>query len=167
MRLPAPLLVLAAGAALGSAACVANSAPRANGYNVELWFAGPHVGQALTVGEAAPIEVKRVESDWSACANQSARCDPTTTMPITLVSAACDDDACSVESVPSDDGVVHLRTTGTRAGAATLRVHVMTRDGTTLEDSYPLVFEVKPVQDTQRAVVDLALRADQAYAPAR
>lgn len=122
---------------LALAACAAEPSPQANGFNVELWFEAPG---RLTVGTPSDVKVARIQLEYSHCAGAETRCDPRSSMPLTLVSAACDDDACTTEVMPSPDGSIVLATTGIRAGSATLRVKAQSADGQPFEDSYPLTF---------------------------
>lgn len=132
--LAAPALALAVAFATG---CAADPAPQANGYNVELWFEAPPGG--LVVGAPEPITVKRIESLYTRCQSDTV-CDPRATAPIELVSAACDDDACTVTGSATDDGALVLQAVGVKEGPTTLRVHVrQLATGAELEDAYPIV----------------------------
>lgn len=121
-------------------ACVAAPAPEANGYNVELYFAGVALDEQTDVGEPATVTVRRIEQRAGLCASSSPSCDPTADTPIVLVSAACDA-LCTVTELPSADGVVTLQATASKAGSTTLRVRVRSAvDGAEWDDGYPLAF---------------------------
>jgi len=121
-------------------ACVASPAPDANGYNVELYFAGVPLGEETLVGQPATLTVQRLEQRTDLCSSSSPSCDPTAETPIALVSASCDS-LCTVTAVPSADGVVTLQATAEQAGSTTLRVRVRSEvDGAEWDDGYPLAF---------------------------
>ena len=119
------------------AACAAEPSPQANGFNVELWFEAP---STLTVGTPSEVTVQRIQLQYGRCAQSKGQCDPRAAMPLTLVSATCDDDACVTTVSPSTDASLVLTTTGTREGSTTLRVKARTEDGQVYEDAYPLTF---------------------------
>ena len=143
-------------AAMGLMACVADSTPDANGYNVQLYFDGAPLGSAMAVGEPGLVTVKRIQTEAGRCTQSAGSCDPTTLTPIVLISAGCDDGLCVVTPQPAGEpGVVALQATGVAAGTTTLRVRVRsTLDGSEWDDGYPLAF---------RATVSMA----QAPAPIR
>ena len=132
-----PLTSFAALALLSLAACAGEPSPQANGFNVELWFEAPG---SLTVGTPSDVTVQRIQLQYSRCTESKGQCDPHASLPLTLVSAACDDDACTAEASPSKDGAIVLTTTGAREGSTTLRVKAATEDGQVFEDAYPLTF---------------------------
>lgn len=119
------------------AACAAEPSPQANGFNVELWFEAP---TGLTVGTPSEVTVQRIQLQYTRCAESEGPCDPRAPLPLTLVSAACDEGGCLTEVSPSSDGSIVLTTTGTREGSTTLRVKARSEDGTVFEDAYPLTF---------------------------
>jgi hypothetical protein len=130
--------------AASAAACVASPAPEANGYNVELFFAGAPLGDATVVGSPALVTVKRIEQRTDLCSQGSVSCDPTTETPIALVSASCDS-LCTVTEVPGSEGAVTLQATATTPGSTTLRVRVRSLlDGAEWDDGYPLAFRAPP-----------------------
>jgi len=123
--------------------CVAAPAPEANGYDVQLFFQGVPLGTETVVGDPATVFVRRIEERTDQCT--SGACDPTTVMPIALVSAKCDD-VCTVTPVPTTDGSVALRTVGERACSTTLRVVVRSLvDGSEWQDGFPLAFRDPPL----------------------
>lgn len=129
-------------AVLGAVGCVAAPAPEANGYNVQLYFAGVPLGTETVIGAPATIVVRRLEQHTENCT--SSACDPTAVTPIALVSAKCDD-VCEVTPVPASDGSVTLQAVGDRAGSTTLRVRVRSLvDGAEWEDGFPLAFKAPP-----------------------
>lgn len=141
----APLAL--AGALLGG--CAADPAPQANGFNVELWFDAPAGG--LVVGTAKEVKVQRIEANYARCQSSSTVCDPRAPEPISLVSAACDDDACTVDASSSRDGAVILQTTGTKEGPTTLRVSVKdVATGEVFEDAFPIVVQLPHSLDERR-----------------
>ncbi|HEX7602490.1 MAG TPA: hypothetical protein VF316_12830, partial [Polyangiaceae bacterium] len=77
---------------------------------------------------------------YTRCAESKGQCDPRAPLPLTLVSAACDEGGCTTQVSPSSDGSIVLTTTGTREGSTTLRVKARSEDGTVFEDAYPLTF---------------------------
>ena len=119
------------------AACAAEPSPQANGFNVELWFEAP---SSLTVGTPSEVTVQRIQLQYRRCAESKGQCDPRAPLPLTLVSAACDEGGCTTEVSPSSDGSIVLTTTGTREGSTTLHVKARSEDGTVYEDAYPLTF---------------------------
>ncbi len=122
-------------------ACAVAPSPEANGYNVELYFQGAALGNALPVGTPALVTVRRIEQQTDLCTSQDTGCDPTTDTPITLVSASCDA-LCTVTAVPATaSGDVTLQATASLPGSTTLRVHVRSDvDGSEWDDGYPLTF---------------------------
>jgi hypothetical protein len=131
-------------AVLGAVGCVAAPAPEANGYNVQLYFEGVPLGTETLVGDPATIVVRRIEQRPAQCTSNSGNCDPTSVMPITLVSAKCDD-VCEVTPVTTSDGSVTLQAVADRAGSTTLRVRVRSVvDGAEWDDGYPLAFRDAP-----------------------
>jgi hypothetical protein len=129
-------------AVLGAVGCVAAPAPEANGYNVQLYFQGVPLGTETVVGDPATVVVRRIEERTDQCTSGS--CDPTTVMPITLVSAKCDD-VCTVTPIPTTDGSVALQAVGERAGSTTLQVVVRSLvDGSEWQDGFPLAFRDPP-----------------------
>lgn len=141
------LLFVALGALLGG--CAADPAPQANGFNVELWFDAPAGG--LVVGTTKEVKVQRIEARYTRCVGSSTVCDPRAAEPISLVSAACDDDACTVDASSVRDGALLLQTTGTKEGPTTLRVRVKNvATGEILEDAYPIVVQLPRSIDERR-----------------
>jgi len=133
-------------------ACVASSAPEANGYNVELYFAGAPLGEQTPVGAPAIVTVQRIEQRPDLCAQGSASCNPTSDTPIALVSASCDA-ICAVTAVPGDDGTVTLRVSASAPGSTTLRVRVRSEiDGSEWDDGYPLAFRDASARDVNAAL---------------
>ncbi len=131
-------------AVLGAVGCVAAPAPEANGYNVQLYFEGVPLGTETLVGDPATIIVRRIEQHPAQCTSSTGTCDPTSTTPITLVSAKCDD-VCQVTPVTTSDGSVTLQAVADRAGSTTLRVRVRSEiDGAEWDDGYPLAFRDAP-----------------------
>lgn len=127
-------------------ACAAPPAPEANGYDVQLYFDGVPAGVETLVGTSATISVKRIEQRTDQCTTSTA-CDPISDMPITLLSASCDD-VCTVTQLPSEDGSVTLAATADRAGKTTLHVRVRSLvDGAEWQDGYPLAFRDHTVTD--------------------
>lgn len=122
---------------LSVAACAAEPSPQANGFNVELWFEAP---AGLTVDKPIDVTVQRIQLQYARCIEARGQCDPHAALPLTLVSAACDDGACVTVAAPSEGGTLVLTTTGVREGSTTLRVKAQTEDGQVYEDAYPLTF---------------------------
>lgn len=142
-----PIVLASLGLLLGG--CAADPAPQANGFNVELWFDAPAGG--LVVGATKEVKVQRIEAQYSRCEGASTVCDPRAAAPITLVSAACDDDACTVDASSTRDGALILETTGTKEGPTTLRVRVKNvATGELLEDAYPIVVQLPRSIDERR-----------------
>ena len=131
--------------------CAAPPAPEANGYEVQLYFDGVPAGAQTLVGTSANIRVKRIEQRTDQCT--TGVCDPISEMPITLVSAKCDD-VCTVTQLPSSDGSVSLAAVADRAGQTTLHVHVRSLlDGAEWEDGYPLAFRDHTIADLASPIV--------------
>jgi hypothetical protein len=125
--------------------CAAPPAPEANGYDVQLYFDGVAAGAQTLVGDSATINVKRIEQRTDQCTTSA--CDPISELPITLLSAKCDD-VCTVTQVPTKDGSVTLAAVADRAGATTLHVRVRSLiDGAEWEDGYPLAFRDHTISD--------------------
>jgi len=126
-------------ALVACAACVAEPAPEANGYNVQLYFEGAPLGQETLVGTPAIVTVRRLEQRADLCTG-SATCDPTSETPIILLSATCDS-VCTVTPVAGPDGAVTLQASADQPGTTTLRVRVRSQiDGAEWDDGYPLAF---------------------------
>ncbi len=155
-RLPRlPRLLGFAPIALGAllAACAADPAPQANGFNVELWFDAPSGG--LVVGTSKEVLVQRIEAQYSRCSGAVTVCDPNAPEPIELLSAACEDAACVVDHASTREGALVLETTGMKEGSTTLRVKVRNvASGAVLEDAYPLVIQLPRSNDERRAPFD-------------
>jgi hypothetical protein len=131
--------------------CAAPPAPEANGYDVQLYFDGVAAGTQTLVNTPATIIVKRIEQRTDQCTTAS--CDPISEMPITLLSAKCDD-VCTVSQIPSQDGSVTLAAVADRAGKTTLRVRVRSLlDGAEWEDGYPLAFRAHTIADLESPVL--------------
>ena len=142
-----PLTSIALLSLASLAACAAEPSPQANGFNVELWFEAPG---ALTVGTPSDVTVQRIQLQYARCAESKGNCDPRAALPLTLVSAACDDAACLTDVSPTNGGSLVLTTPGTREGSTTLRVKVRCEDGQVYEDAYPLTFRALPGKVKQR-----------------
>ena len=100
--------------ATASMACVANSTPDANGYNVQLYFDGAPLGSAMAVGEPGVVTVKRLQTEAGRCAQSTGSCDPTTVTPIVLLSAGCDDDLCVVTPQPAEMSTMGVSVVGSQ-----------------------------------------------------
>lgn len=149
-----PLLSLAFATtlALFSGGCVSDPAPQANGFNVELWFEAPSGG--LVVGAPKEVTVQRLEARYTQCSGADSVCDVRAAEPIALVSAACDDGACTVTTSTTRDGALVLETVGVVEGPTTLRVKVKdVATGDVLEDAYPLVIQLPHAPYERRALV--------------
>ena len=132
-------------------ACAAPPAPEANGFDTQLYFDGVPAGAQTLVGTSATIRVKRIEQRTDQCTTNA--CDPISEMPITLLSANCDD-VCTVTQIPAQDGSVTLSAVADRAGKTTLRVRVRSLlDGAEWEDGYPLAFRNHTVADIASPIV--------------
>ena len=131
--------------------CAAPPAPEANGYDVQLFFDGVPAGAQTLVGSSATIRVKRIEQRTDHCTTGA--CDPISEMPITLISAKCDD-VCTVTPVSTNDGSVALAAVADRAGSTTLRVRVRSLlDGAEWEDGYPLAFRDHTLADLRSPII--------------
>jgi len=138
--------------------CVAQPAPEANGYDVQLYFDGVPAGSETLVGTPATISVRRIEQRTDQCTTST--CDPISQMPIALLSATCDD-VCTVTQLPSQDGSVTLAAVAERAGKTTLRVRVRSLvDGAEWEDAYPLAFRDGTITDYTSQIAIAPNRVD-------
>lgn len=137
---------------------------RANGASSQLYFTGVGVNDRsdiLAVGYAAKVVVQRWSAGDVPCTglglhkNAAAsgglhiqggnlpdpdHCDSRPADAVTLVSAACADDTCSVTTDASDPRAVTVTVTGLHAGSSSLLVSLQSSDGNTYADSVPLRF---------------------------
>jgi hypothetical protein len=136
----------------------------ANGASSQLYFLGAGVNDpsdVLAVGFAAKVIVQRWSAGDVPCTglglhkNAAAsgglhiqggnlpdpdHCDSRPADAVTLVSAACADDTCSVTTDASDPRAVTVTVTGLHAGSSSLVVSLKSSDGNTYADSVPMRF---------------------------
>jgi hypothetical protein len=137
----------------------------ANGASSQLYFSGAggssSSGDLLAVGYAAKVVVQRHSAGDVPCNGiglhkndvtsggvhlqggsipDPDHCGSLAADVVTLVSAACADDTCSVTSDVSDPRAVTLTVTGLHAGSSSLVVSLKSSDGNTYADSVPLRF---------------------------
>lgn len=137
----------------------------ANGASSQLYFSGAGTssssGDLLAVGYAAKVVVQRYSAGEVPCTgiglhkNDVAsgglhiqggdlpdpdHCGSRPADVVTLVSAACADDTCSVTADASDPRAVTLTVTGLHAGSSSLVVSLKSSDGNAYADSVPLRF---------------------------
>jgi hypothetical protein len=159
------LSVLAGCSTLAGCSYTHHQGVQANGASSQLYFSGAggssSSGDLLAVGYAAKVVVQRhsagdvpcnglglhkndVTSDGLRIQGGSIpdpdHCGSLAADAVTLVSAACADDTCSVTADVSDPRAVTLTVTGLHAGASSLLVSLKSSDGNTYADSVPLRF---------------------------
>jgi hypothetical protein len=95
-------------------------------------------GRPIAVGAPVAVTVMRFDAQWETCLKM---CSGTSPEPLVFKDAACDDDACTVTSTPTDDGTVSLTVTGQVASSTHLRVRVQSaHDSASWSDSVALRF---------------------------
>jgi hypothetical protein len=136
----------------------------ANGATSQLYFSGSSRLDLLAVGYAATVTVQRYGPSDVPCTGLGLHkngvasggiriqggslpdpdhCDGRPSDAVTLVSASCTDDTCSVTTDTTDPRAVTITVTGARAGTGHLAVSLKSgADGNTYEDDIPLRFEV-------------------------